>query len=411
MSYNKVIYDGDILIDLTNDIVTPSDVSYGKTFHLANGNVAVGTNIVYKDICFWDYDGTLIETWSLDELQSKTSMPTAPIHERLTFDGWNWSLENLKAQNTKMDVGALYKTKSGLSEFVVELNKGTGLKVTLKITGEHDWGDGTVDNTTAHTYTDYGEYLIKVAGSAITAGSSSGSAGLTAGVANYLKEVNWGKDIISLNSYALFKVTAQFVMSLHSGINEIKTGCFNSCYGLQHINLPNVVTALQGSVFANARGMHHISIGDALISFSSSKTFTDCWCLERICFPSTLTTLNSNVLDSCTGLAEVEISKCSVTALSTSFFLDCAKLRHIKLPSTITAVNATAFSGCSNVEYFDFTQLEAVPTLSDANAFTSVSSIIKVVVPDDLYDTWITKSVWSGASVVNRIIKESDFFN
>ena len=39
---NKVIYDGDTLIDLTSDTATASDVLSGKTFHLANGFQATG---------------------------------------------------------------------------------------------------------------------------------------------------------------------------------------------------------------------------------------------------------------------------------------------------------------------------------------------------------------------------------
>ena len=40
--YNKVIYDGDTIIDLTGDTATASDVLSGKTFHLANGFQATG---------------------------------------------------------------------------------------------------------------------------------------------------------------------------------------------------------------------------------------------------------------------------------------------------------------------------------------------------------------------------------
>lgn len=39
---NKVIYDGDTLIDLTSDTAIASDVASGKTFHLASGEQATG---------------------------------------------------------------------------------------------------------------------------------------------------------------------------------------------------------------------------------------------------------------------------------------------------------------------------------------------------------------------------------
>ncbi len=44
MAVNKVILNGEPLIDLTEDTVTAADVAQGKTFHLPDGTQAVGTN-------------------------------------------------------------------------------------------------------------------------------------------------------------------------------------------------------------------------------------------------------------------------------------------------------------------------------------------------------------------------------
>lgn len=43
MAINKVVYDGNTLIDLTSDTITVSDVVSGVTFHLRDGSVASGT--------------------------------------------------------------------------------------------------------------------------------------------------------------------------------------------------------------------------------------------------------------------------------------------------------------------------------------------------------------------------------
>ena len=40
---NKVVYDGDVLIDLTSDTITAADVINSKTFHLKDGTIATGT--------------------------------------------------------------------------------------------------------------------------------------------------------------------------------------------------------------------------------------------------------------------------------------------------------------------------------------------------------------------------------
>lgn len=49
MANNKIIYDGNILIDLTNDDVVESDVALGKQFHKRDGTIAEGTSTLDAD--------------------------------------------------------------------------------------------------------------------------------------------------------------------------------------------------------------------------------------------------------------------------------------------------------------------------------------------------------------------------
>lgn len=46
---NKIIYGGEVLIDLTQDDVTAADVASGKKFHLPSGQTATGTNTYDAD--------------------------------------------------------------------------------------------------------------------------------------------------------------------------------------------------------------------------------------------------------------------------------------------------------------------------------------------------------------------------
>lgn len=47
--YNKVIYGGKVLIDLSSDTVTAADVASGKTFHDRNGSILTGQNTYDAD--------------------------------------------------------------------------------------------------------------------------------------------------------------------------------------------------------------------------------------------------------------------------------------------------------------------------------------------------------------------------
>ena len=44
MSVSKVIYKGSVLVDLTEDTVTPADLASGVTAHKSNGELITGTN-------------------------------------------------------------------------------------------------------------------------------------------------------------------------------------------------------------------------------------------------------------------------------------------------------------------------------------------------------------------------------
>ena len=49
MAKNKIIYDGNVLIDLTGDTVTEGDLAYGITAHDKSGVVITGTNTYDSD--------------------------------------------------------------------------------------------------------------------------------------------------------------------------------------------------------------------------------------------------------------------------------------------------------------------------------------------------------------------------
>lgn len=122
---------------------------------------------------FFDYDGTLLKTEYVPKGGAATA-PEIPQHERLLFQEWNNDFDNITRDK---DVGAIYTTKSGASEF--DLIFGAKDSLTLDFTctvdsGELviDWGDGSAQETAAtvggrtfsHTYPDCGEYAIKVWG-------------------------------------------------------------------------------------------------------------------------------------------------------------------------------------------------------------------------------------------------------
>lgn len=178
MAVNKVVLGDDTLIDLTADSVTPDKLFKGITAHNMKGESIVGTMEGGSSpepsdntaVIFADYDGNLIDTWTWDEKASKTELPTVPAHSGLVFEGWNWTLEDIKTDTTGqvITVGPYYHTESGLTEIDIHLDEVTGRFFTCFSNSINvDWGDGTSDKLMTHTYADYGDYTIKTSASNI----------------------------------------------------------------------------------------------------------------------------------------------------------------------------------------------------------------------------------------------------
>lgn len=78
MAVNKVMYGTKILIDLTNDTVTPDTLFKGCTAHLADGTMIIGTlfSNYLDEQCFYDtlqdLDGIELEDSSGSKIKGKT---------------------------------------------------------------------------------------------------------------------------------------------------------------------------------------------------------------------------------------------------------------------------------------------------------------------------------------------------
>ena len=178
------------------------------------------------DITFYDYDGTIVTSWTLEELATKTALPDYPSHEGLTCQGWNWTLDAIKALNRPVTVGAMYITDDGATRLHIRIATVGRMTVPLYI-GQTvangvsiDWGDGSTAETlagtgnvnTSHIYAEPGDYVISLMpqdGCTLSFGNGSssycvmGATGNNGRVyCNMLQEVYIGKNVTSIGTYA-----------------------------------------------------------------------------------------------------------------------------------------------------------------------------------------------------------------
>ena len=326
------------------------------------------------DITFYDYDGTIVTSWTLEELATKTVLPDYPSHEGLTCQGWNCSLADLKTTNRKMNVGAMYITDDGKTRIYIRLEEGRTspmLGVCPNGTVTVDWGDETTPDTLTgtsttavkwtpnHAYAAPGEYVIK-----LTVDGTMGFYG-DLGSGGAILRYSSGSD----NRNSVYRNSVQKI-EIGNGVTSIKQNAFNACYSLISIIIPNSITSIEES------------------------TFNTCSSLSSITIPNSVTSIGTAAFNGCYSLSPITIPN-SVTSILQQAFSRCFSLSSITIPNSVTSIGASVFYTCSSVAFYDFSNHTSVPTLSNTNAFKNIAVDCQIRVPASLVDTWKAATNWS----------------
>ena len=295
-----------------------------------------------------DYNGTVIKSAKLNTGDTFT-LPDAPTgRERLTFQEWSSPVaitnNTITVGNSDITIGAIYTTISGLTEFDITLNEVTGLTVTCKMAGNKDWGDGTIDDTTSHTYVATGDYMVRCDGTTIpnsVMGQSSSSQNYT------LTGVRISSSVTSIESYA-----------------------FQYCYSLISVTIPSSITSI------------------------ASYTFYYCYSLISVTIPNSISNIMNSAFTNCYSLISVTLPN-SITSIYENGFGNCYSLTSITIPNSITSIKNYIFINNYSIIEYDFSTFTSIPTLSKVDAFFRINGICKMLIPSALIDTWKTATNWA----------------
>ena len=362
-----------------------------------------------KPVRFYDYDGTLVASYTPQEFAALSALPANPTHEGLTSQGWNWSLSDAKTfvtNNGRIDIGQMYATDDGRTRFYITLREGR-LNPTLKLylyknsTVDVDWGDGSthseLSNTSAaayvgerHFYSAPGNYVISVK---VTSGTvklqsatsyisniiSNGSASASSPDVVYsdtVTHVEIGTDFTEIGVYAFLMCHSLRTITLHNAITTISDYAFSDA-DLSTLIIPNGCTICGGNSIRRNYNLKIVSLPNSITTFGN-YVFETCYSLESIVIPGSLSSVGSNVFNSCDGLKEAILGVGITDFNGTSFFVSCKSLRSIKLPAGLTTIPASMFNECVNLMDVDIPNtLTSVGNL----AFNGCSSLMSVKFP------------------------------
>ena len=294
-----------------------------------------------------DYDGTVI-TEQLVDSGSTFTLPAAPTtHSRLTFQGWvspvPVSNGQITVDNQDIVVGASYKTVTGKTEFDITLTTASGLTFTCNMSGNKDWGDGTTDSLTSHTYATAGDYTIVCDGNTIPYGVF----GQSWSAINYTcKEIRIGNSVEVQSS--AFQVCQGLKAIVIPDSSAMGSSMCDSCYNLNAVVLPYGIGNPGDYCFSGCQNMNYIVLPYGL-TYIGYQFLHGCVRLETICIPSTVTNFGEGAFQDCRSVNKIIIPTGTISI--PQFMLEsCYSLEEIIIPNTVTSIGGAVTRACRSLK-------------------------------------------------------------
>ena len=344
------------------------------------------TPVEEKDYNFYDYDGTLLHSYTYDEAMALDDMPELPYHKGLICEGWNYSLEQMRQQGTrKCDIGAFYVTDDGATRLYMNIpygNKEVSLLFYFLSPNicSVDWGDGSERDLAKtnvvlnHTYSNRGAYVISIH---VTENYHVDLGYNDLSVFNTNNSNNSG---IPMNAALCYKVE----MGRNMGLT---TRAFRGCISLKTISMSKYTNPMATAAFQNCHIDCVVTPPTNVVNIFSNDN------VRRVIWSVGTTNYNTAV-----GASKIVIPYGVTTIVNIEGFTG-----EIYFPETVETMRGRGGFDCM----YDFSALKRVPVLSYSLLHNASLSKLIIIVPDMLYDEWINATNWS--ALLNYIVKDSEF--
>lgn len=344
---------------------------------------------------FYDYDGTLLYSYTIEQIQNMEELPTPPEHDGLIAQGWNWTLEDLIEENGPMTVGAHYITDDGATRMYINLDThvhsltvkfGQDMPNGVKI----DWGDGSPLETSTvvfineytyvtarHEYENPGRYVISLIPDEETVltikGSSFYGAYLVTGeeitkdgnrlyfsfvekieigqnvmlgesafhMMNYLKSITIPQLQI-MSGQDLFAYCSELRFVTLSKGSQMDDYCLSYCSNLDALSIPNTVEQIKAFGLGNCESIEELNLPSS-VKMLGNSCFQSCAALRKVTSNGGVDSIGYSCFSNASNLKEADILGSEITKIENSVFNGCASLRKMVIPSTVTEIGSSAF--------------------------------------------------------------------
>lgn len=371
-----------------------------------------------KDVNFYDYDGTVVESYTKSEFLALQSMPANPTHEGLTAQGWNWSLadaQDFVTNYDELDIGQLYVTNNGATRLYIHLKERLDPVLQFAINGTAiiDWGDNSATEQATgtsisqysklwipHQYATEGDYCISITSENpiyFTTLTQSEANGGGAYFGSSIKKIEIGNNMLQLEFISFYNLETITIPTTITSFNS-----FRLDFCLKALVLPPSITTIPNQAFRNCSGLRRLILPKIITSIGS-ESFSGIGAKKII--------INADIPNNFLGSYSYSNSYVNsvnvghATTVGSQAFYQCTPLEKVKFGSEITSIGANAFAYSYPLSTLDFSKCIAIPTI-ESSTFSYTPNGKKIIVPDALYEDWIVANNWS--SLASQIVKASE---
>lgn len=321
-------------------------------------------------VIFYDYDGTVLHSYTVKEARALTALPNGPVHDGLPFVGWTHTLEEVNSTMKILHVGAMYEPENTRLMITLDTyNTQNGVKIYFNQTVSNgvtiNWGDGNSDTVSGtgdvnvkHVYSDSYNGLECIIEFIVNSGTFKIGG-------NYSVFYDTDADVERRKKSVLTD-------AIIGSNTTISTGAFVSCSALKSLVISKGCT----------------------ISGLAQQAFYDCG-ITCVILP-TNSKIMGNMFGRCEQLETFVIPEGTTFGLQNSYsafwFLYCKNLKTIILPSScVLDYGAFKNSGVSTVYYKRATP----PQKTNATSIFDTSTLKTIYVPVQSLEEYKTSTYWS----------------